>query len=366
MSVGLGPVGLGIEQLDTPSLLVDLDALEGNIGRAARLFAERGVGWRPHIKGQRVPAIAHMQLEAGATGVTCAKVGEAEVMVAAGLRSVLIANQIIGESKVARVAGLCRRARVIVAVDSREGVEQLAGAARRAGVVIGVVVELDIGMERAGVVPGEPALQLSQLVAAREGLEYLGLMGWEGHARRISDPTERQEVCRLAVGQLVETAQLCRSRGLPVEIVSCAGTGTHQYSTLVAGITEVQAGGIVFNDAYYSALGLDYPHALTVLSTVSSRPNDRRIITDAGRKSLSADAAMPVPIGLEGVSAIQMSAEHSVIQLEHPAPAPAVGDQLRWIVGYGDTTVFLHEQMLGVRGGRVELVWSVLPRGRSC
>ncbi len=357
-------VGQRVEDLDTPVLLVDLDALEENIAQAAALFKGRGVSWRPHTKGQKVPAIAHMEVAAGAIGVTCAKLGEAEVMAACGIKSILIGSQVVGPHKAVRLANLCRRSEVIVAVDSLYNIEELAQAAQCAGVTIPVVIEVDIGMKRCGVQPGEPALRLAQEICARDGLRFMGLMGWEGHIRRIADVAERETSCRQSVGLLVETAELCRQHGLPVEIVSCGGTGTHEFSSLVPGVTEVQAGGIIFNDVYYSRLGLKHRPAMTVVSTVTSRPDPRRIVTDAGKKTMSSDSAPPHPIGIPGVQTARFSAEHGSIELDAPLESPSVGDKVTWIVGYGDTTVALHDELVGFRNGVVEVVWPILARGK--
>jgi len=328
------------------------------------MLREMGVGWRPHAKGHKVPAIAHMEIAAGAIGITCAKLGEAEVMVSAGIKNILIANQVVGPRKVTRLANLCKRAEVIVAVDSLENVLELDAAGRQKGVRIPVVVEIDTGMGRCGVQPGEPAVALSHRIHDCAGLRYMGLMTWEGHARRYRDPEERRTVCEKSVGLLTWTAQLCRESGLPVEVVSCGGTGTEKFSSRIPGVTEIQAGGIIFNDVYYSMLGLDYDFALTVLSTVTSRPNPTRIVTDAGRKTMSGDTAMPQPRGLTGVKSVSLSAEHGRIELEEPNLDLKVGDKLEWIVGYGDTTVCLHDVMYGIRDGIVEVVWPILARGK--
>ena len=356
-------VGTEVLEVDTPALMVDLDLLEKNIDRASSFFRDLGVSWRPHTKGQKVPAIAHMEINAGAVGITCAKLGEAEVMVAAGIKSVLIANQVVGSYKAKRLANLCRQAEVIVAVDSMENARELDQAGRDKGLKVPVIVEIDIGMGRCGVQPGEPTLEFSRELHAMEGLEYLGLMGWEGHARRFIDPDERKQVCEEAIECLVQSAQLCRQDGLPVYIVSCGGTGTHEFSSRLPGITEVQAGGIVFNDSYYSRLGLEHDFALTVMSTVVSRPGPMRIVTDSGKKSMSSDTALPRPQGVGEVKSLSFSAEHGVITTEEPVTL-AVGDRLEWIIGYGDTTVSLHDEMYGIRDGWVEVVWPIQGRGK--
>jgi len=364
MPVSSTLVGQRLEQLDTPVLFADLDALEENIARTAALFAERRVAWRPHTKGQKVPAIAHLEMAAGAIGITCAKLGEAEVMAAAGIDNILIGSQVVGPQKAVRLAHLCRRHRVIVAVDSVYNVDELDQAALAVGVRIPVLVEVDIGMRRCGVQPGQAAVELSREINRRSGLIYLGVMGWEGHIRRIVAYDERAAACRQAVESLCETAQLCRQAGLEVSIVSCGGTGTHEFSSLVPGVTEVQAGGIIFNDMYYARLGLEHRPALRVLSTVTSRPDPRRIVTDAGKKTMSSDSAPPKPVSVDGVEGLRFSAEHGTIDLAEPLIRPGVGDLVEWIVGYGDTTIALHDELVGIRNGVVEVVWPVLARGK--
>ncbi len=357
-------IGASVDEVDTPVLIVYLDVLERNIEYAAELFAESDVKWRPHIKGQKVPAIAHKEVAAGAIGVTCAKLGEAEVMVYSGIDSVLIANQIVGTSKLKRLANLCAQAEVITAVDDEANVKNMAKAGKGKGLDIPVIVEVDIGMKRCGVQPGQPVLQLSQQIAELEGVTFKGIMGWEGHARRYKDCSERKQVCRQAIKMLVESARICRESGLDVEIVSCGGTGTHQFSRQYSEVTEIQAGGIIFNDMYYSSLGLDREYALAVLSTVTSRPQQNRIVTDAGKKTMSSDTAMPEPRGVKDVESISFSAEHGVITTTSPNTDLNIGDTLEWIVGYGDTTVALHDEVYGVREGQIEVIWPILARGK--
>lgn len=355
-------LGMRKEDLDTPALLIDLDRLERNVKATAEFFRERGVGWRPHSKGHKMPAIAHLELAAGALGIICAKLGEAEVMAAAGVTGIMIANEIVGPIKARRLAALCRRSPVIVAVDSPDNARELAGAAREAGSTIRVVVEVDLGSGRAGVQPGRMGLDLSREVAGLDGLMYMGVMGWEGHTRRVKDPVLRKAAIEQAVGLLVQTARLCREHGLPVEIVSCGGTGTEEHSSLVPGVTEIQAGGIVFNDVFYMELGVKTEPALTVLSTVSSRPAPATVTTDAGKKTMSMDVAFPRPLGLDPAS-VRLSAEHSTIELKGPS-ALRVGDKVEWLVGYADTTVHLHDEVFGIRDGRVETIWPVAGRGK--
>lgn len=357
-------IGRSKWELDTPVLFLDLDIVERNILTIASFCRQAGVKWRPHTKGQKVPALAHREVAAGAIGITCAKLSEAEVMAAAGISNILIANQVVGAAKMARLVSLARRAEAIVAVDSLQNAEEMASAATRAGVRIGVLVEVNVGMNRAGVEPGQAALLLSEKVHALSGLRYMGLMGWEGHCGRIEPPERKKQAIQEAVGRLVATAQLCRDRGLPVDIVSCGGTITFQYTVHVPGITEVQAGGAIFGDVLYESCGLRHPFALTVMSTVTSRPTRTRILVDAGRKAMSVDVALPRPKTIERIASATLSAEHGRIELQEPSETPRIGDKVEWIVGYGDTTVCLHDAMVGTRADRVEVVWPILGRGK--
>jgi D-serine deaminase-like pyridoxal phosphate-dependent protein len=237
-----------VADLDTPALLVDLDVLDANIAKIAEACSRHGVGWRPHIKGQKVPEIVRREINAGAIGITCAKLGEAEVMAKAGFGDILIANQIVGTAKIARLVDLARRTRVMVAVDNADNAAALGAAAAAKRVTLPVVIEIDIGMKRAGVLPGAPALALAERIAATRGLAFQGLMAWEAHAVRIADPAEKKRTVEEAVGALVATADLIRSAGLTVKIVSCGGTGTFPLTLAVRGVTEIQAGGGVHTD----------------------------------------------------------------------------------------------------------------------
>jgi D-serine deaminase-like pyridoxal phosphate-dependent protein len=351
--------------LDTPALLIDLDVMERNIERMARMFRGAGIGWRPHTKGLKVPQIAHKLLEAGAFGVTCAKVGEAEVMANAGIRDILIANQVVGSQKIARLLDLQSKADVVVAADSVENVDALDGAARERGLQLRVVVEVNTGMNRAGVEPGEATVELSRYIAETPGLRYAGLMGWEGHTVKVADPAEKRLAVGHAVGLLTASAEECRSAGLTVDIVSCGGTGTYAISSGLAGVTEVQAGGGILCDIYYrESMHVDHEFASTILATVTSRPTPCRIICDVGKKAMSSDAAVPRP-RIEGeVKSVRLSAEHAAIELAEPNPLPGVGDKIEFIVGYTDTTTMLHDEVYALRDEHLEAVWPVLGRGK--
>lgn len=357
-------VGRPVAELDTPALLVDLDALDQNIARMSMDMRACGVAWRPHAKGHKCPAITHKQIAAGAVGVTCAKLGEAEVMAAAGIRDILIANQVVGPIKARRLAALCAHADVIVAVDSLDNVRELDAVARAHGTRPRVIVEVNVGMDRCGTAPGDATVALSQEIAAREGLRYAGLMGYEGHGMAVQDPAARAALITEAIGRLTASAAACRDAGLPVEIVSCGGTGTYLTSAAIPGITEIQAGGGIFGDAVYRGLDVPLTPVLTLLTQVVSRAAPDRIVVDAGRKTVDPSERPPTPRGLDGVTGLAFSAEHGRIILDHPTSEPRVGDRLAFDIGYHDQIVHLHETLYGVRNGLVETVWPVAARGR--
>lgn len=357
-------IGIPKQQLDTPALWVDLDKLERNISTLAHHFQGAGVGWRPHTKGIKVPAIAHKLLAAGAIGVTCAKLSEAEVMAAAGVRDILVANQVVGQQKVTRLVNLRPQADVKVAVDSPENVAMIGALASAKGLEIGLVIEVNTGMNRAGTLPGEPTLTLARLIDDTPGVRFQGLMTWEGHNLEHTDPEVKRRGIEASIGQLLDTATLCRQNELSVEIVSAGGSGTYKITPFISGITEIEAGGAIYCDVAYQNWGVDLEPALFVHCTVTSRPAPERIILDSGFKTLPRGYSTPQPQGVAHVKSVAFSAEHGIITLEQPNHSLKVGDTLDLMVGYSDATVFLHDILYGVRNGVVEAAWPIQGRGK--
>lgn len=360
MSANSGAAGLPLAQLETPALCLDLPAYRRNAARMADyIITKHGLAWRPHMKGQKAPELALEAVAAGAIGVTCATVYEAEAMVEAGVAGVLVANQVAGERKLARLARLQRRTPVMAATDSLAHAAALDAAARAEGVVIAVLVELDLGMTRCGIAPGQPALELARATGSMAGLRFAGLMGWEGHVLSF-DGDEKQAQVGHAIGALIETAELCRAHGVAAGIVSASGSGTFRMSAPIQGLTEVQAGGGVFSDLNYQKWGLDdHEFALTVATRVVSRPSPVRIIVDGGFKAMSVQHGMPRPLGLGPVKSLVLSAEHGNIELEQPDEAHQVGEMVTFIPGYTDSTVCLHDEICVLRDGVLEAVWRI-------
>ncbi|MCY4146869.1 MAG: alanine racemase [Chloroflexi bacterium] len=345
--------------LDTPALWVDLDILERNIAELAEHFRSAGVQWRPHIKGIRVPAIAQKALEAGAIGVTCATIREAERMAASGITDLLIANQIVGDRKIARLAQLRRQADVKVIVDNADNVRALSAAASGQDLSFEVLIDVDTGMNRTGLPPGPAVVDLAKAVDQSEGLRFRGLMSWEGHVLAMPNPEERAQATADAIQQLLAVSRDCRAAGREAAIVSGGGSGTYKTTPFIAGMTEIQAGGAIFCDVIYQSWGVETTPCLFVKTIVSSRPAPDRIVVDAGFKTLPVWHEQPRGVNLEAVKSHTASAEHGILVLERANQRVKVGDLLDFVVGYTDSTIILHRQLYGIRQGKVEVVWDV-------
>ncbi|VWX61774.1 Alanine racemase domain-containing protein [Burkholderiales bacterium 8X] len=340
----------------TPFLALDLDRFEHNVRRIADAVVRHGQKrWRPHAKSIRSTEIVRRLIAAGAQGVTCATAREARVMIDGGIEDVLIASQVAQPADLESVALLNRRGSVAIAVDGRAQLALADAAARRAETRIPVVIEVDIGLGRAGVSPGSAGIELARLVQAHPHLHFAGFMAWEGHATRIADPAEKRLTIEHAVRQLTDTAAACRAAGMPTPIVSCGGTGTFDITSELDGVTELQAGGGVFGDIRYrEEFHVPLEPALTLRSTVLARPTARRIVCDAGWKSLAVYPTAPRPVGLPAGCTLAHSAEHLAITLPADADSPAVGERIDLQVGYADATTFLHRLIVGFRGDRLE------------
>lgn len=352
---GAPRLGCSRDELDTPALCLDLDVMEENIRRIAQACSEAGVAWRPHVKGHRSGVIGAREVAAGAVGLTCAKLGEAEAMATAGVRDLLVANTVVGRRKLDRLVELRRHADPIVAVDHADQLLPLAAAFENAGLTVRVVIEVDIGLARAGVLPDGPALTLARRAVALPGIELVGLMGYEGHLLTIPDPDEKRRLVHESLDRLGSTKQLLQAEGIPVPVVSSSGSGSFQAAVSHPAVTEVQAGGAIMMDVFYrercGVTGLE--DALTLVTTVVGRPAPDRAIVDAGRKALNVEIAMPRIVGRPGVAFERMSAEHGQLSVEPGAAALAIGDRLEVVPGYADLTVKLHDRFYGFRGGRL-------------
>jgi D-serine deaminase-like pyridoxal phosphate-dependent protein len=256
----------------TPALLLDLPVARRNITKMADRIKKMPAGLRPHIKVHKSPELARMQIEAGAIGLSTATVWEAIVLVRSGLDSIFVVNTIAGREKLAALADLARDAEVMVAVDDATNAADIAAAARAAKSTVGVLIEVDTGMDRAGVDTPEQAVELARKVAALGGVRLLGLTGYEGHCSLTPERELRSTRQRAAMSMLVMAAEKLKAAGLPSPIVSAGGTATWDWTATTPGVTEIQAGSYVVMDNFHAPMAGDFEKAVTVLSTVNSRP----------------------------------------------------------------------------------------------
>lgn len=358
-------IGRPLDAVETPALVVDLDRFEENIQRLAAACRQGGKAWRPHAKAHKSPAIAHRLLAAGACGITCAKLSEAELFVERGITDILIANQIVSPTKLARLARLQRQAQVAVAVDHPDAVALLQKAAAAEGVQQPVLIEIDIGMDRVGALPGAPVLELARAVDRAAALRLDGVMGYEGHVLDIEPAAAKAAACRQALDLLAQARDALAADGIQVSVVSAGGTGSYALTAAHPAVTEVQAGGGIFMDCMYrDAFHIDdLCPALSVLTTVTSRHPGHAVV-DAGFKSLSAYHHAPQVKDRADLRLRYLSAEHGVFDIVAGHTGPAIGQRLELAVGYSDSTTLLHERFVGVRQGRVEALWPI--EARAC
>jgi D-serine deaminase-like pyridoxal phosphate-dependent protein len=348
-----------VADIDTPALLVELDAMESNLERMAGFFAHRTCKVRPHFKNHKAPALAHRQLDRGAIGITCATLREAEILVQYGIKHVLIANEIAGETKLERLADLSRVASVVVAVDSETIVADMARVQRNRNSKIEVVIDIDIGLNRCGVQPGEPALALAKRAAA-EGLSVRGIMGYDGQFQAEPPSPERDEQVRCGSKALVDSAALLRAAGISCSIVSTGGTGTYALSGIIPGITDIQAGSYLLMDTRYLGLGAPFLRSLTVLATVISTRGAEHAVLDCGVKALSGERGLSELKDVPGARLTALHAEHALVEVDPRLGARMeAGKKIEVWVQYSDATVNLHSRLFGVRHGQVEEVFQI-------
>jgi D-serine deaminase-like pyridoxal phosphate-dependent protein len=349
--------GTRVKDLPTPALLLDLDIMERNLARMSDFFRDKPVKLRPHFKAHQVISLANRQIQAGAKGITCARVEHAELLVEEGIANVLIANEIAGDGPIERFVELSHRAPVIIAVDNPSVVAAMAARAGDRAHELNVVIDLDVRLGRCGVPPGAPALALTKAVLAK-GLRFRGLMGYEGHIHLPAGP-EKQRVASQALQLLVDTKSLLEEEGIPVEIVTCGGTSDYAEAANFPGVTEVQAGSYLFMDMWYAPCAADFIPALTVLSTVISKSTRNTLVADAGIKAMSTGNGLPLVKGMRGLRVKTLHIEHILMDVQDPSVSLEVGDKIEVCVQALEPTLSLHRYIYGIRHGMVENVFSI-------
>ena len=341
--------------IDTPALILDLDVVEENIRTMAAFFAARPQKLRPHFKTPKTVEVARRQLDAGAIGITASKLGEVEVLARAGLGPVLLANQIAGAQKIDRFFAAARQISVIATIESEFNLRELEQGAARAGRGADVIIEVDTGMHRCGSESPQETVELARRIV-RGGLNYRGIMGYEGHAVLVPDRDKRIATAREALAQLSRHVEALRAAKLAPEIVSAGGTGTYDIAGTWPDVTEVQAGSYVFMDGAYRIVRPDLGRpALTLLTTVISRRRDGAII-DAGMKALTNEFGPPA-VRDSAAMVTRLSEEHGHLAAGESDIQP--GSKIEIIPSHGDTTINLHSEYHVVRGDEVIATWTI-------
>lgn len=363
--------GMLVGEIQTPALMVDLDAFERNMERLRAAATEMGVRVRPHAKTHKSADIARLQMErGGACGICCQKPSEAEAMIRAGIKDILIANEVRDPVKIDRIARLARQARIILCVDDPASLQELSHAATRHGSTIEVLVEIDCGAGRCGIEPGEKARDLAIAASSAPGLLFSGLQAYHGPAQHIVDPHERAAAIAGAAVLTDRTVRLIREAGLHCTIVGGAGTGSFPLEGRSGVYNELQCGSYIFMDAHYDRVRAEdggrpggFENALFVLTSVMSKPRSHRAVCDAGLKSLATDSGLPTVFGRSDVIYTGASDEHGM--LADREDGLKINERLRLVPGHCDPTCNLYDWFVCVRGDRVEALWPVTARGKS-
>lgn len=356
-------IGASYLDIPTPALVVDSEKLGRNMDKMVKFVSAKRRALRPHAKTHKTPMIAHLQMRAGAVGICCATVGEAETMVYSGIPNVLIANEVVGADKIQRVISMAHYAEMMVAVDSMENLKQLSSAAKAGDTKLGVLVDIDVGMGRCGVRTAGDALKLAEASCSMEGIVFRGLMGYEGHAVFISDKHQREEAAQKSYRALTEIRDKMEQKGIPVETVSGAGTGTFEEAAESDVMTEIQAGSYIFMDGTYQKLALPFEQSLTVLSTVLSLPDRGTVILDAGMKAISVERECPTIQNMSDLIVKKLSEEHSTAYNNSTIQDIKPGTKINLIPSHCCTTVNLYDRIYVVKNGKVEAIWPVAARG---
>lgn len=361
-------VGDSVQSLDTPSMIVDLDLMEANIKKLTDKLLPTGVSIRPHLKTTKSAILAKKLNAAGCKGGCVAKLSEAEVIAGTGFDDLLITCEIIGAAKVRRLVELYRKHRQIrIVVDSAAGASAINDALASSGIEepIRTLIDLDVGLHRTGVAPGEPALALARHVSTLKHLKMIGIQGYEGHLQHLHDKADREQQCLESMRTLTSTAEALRQDGHNMEVVTTGGTGTAEFCVTVPGVNEVQPGSFIFMDTdYRNAVGSFYSNSLTILSTVLSRQGPRAVTTDTGLKSLTTDSGLAECKDSRYVYGV-LGDEHGSLSWEDDGtPSLEVGDVIEMIPSHIDPTINLHDFYYAHRKGTIEEIWPVDSRGK--
>jgi D-serine deaminase-like pyridoxal phosphate-dependent protein len=363
-----------INELDTPALLIDREQVAKNLQQMQQKADQYGVALRPHIKTHKIPELALKQVQLGACGITASKISEAEVMARAGIKDILIANQIVAVQKLKRLVALSRKINVAVGLDGMEGARRLSEVATSEGVTLAYLVEINSGLNRCGVTPGRETVELVQAAAGLPGIEFKGVFTHAGQVYGQTSLAEVRQVSQFESQTMREVSADLQDSGIHTQTVSVGSTPTIKVWEGWPGVNEIRPGNYIFNDAIQVALQVARPAdcALTVLATVVSRPAPDRAVIDAGSKALALDKGGHGVETAKGFGMVagrkavidRLSEEHGILTVD-PAESLAVGDRIRIIPNHACPVVNLFDAAYGVRNGTVETAFKIAARGMS-
>ena len=363
-----------LDELPTPSLLLDMDLFEANLDKMSLNARRHSIGLRPHAKTHKCPEIARRQVEAGALGACSATIHEAEVLAAGGISGLLITSEMVGRNKMERLVALTRRQPdTMSVVDDIAHARQLNDAAEAGGVRLNVLVDIDPMGRRTGTTAGDPAMELAEGILKLSRLNLRGVHSYSGASSHVVGFAERKAHSKEVMAPPIETYQRMKKAGMPVEILTGASTGTYNIDPFLEEITEMQVGSYVFMDVDYQIIGGeggevydDFAPALTVLTTVMSKLHRDLATLDAGMKSFATDReSVPEVKGISGTRYQFGGDEHGMLQLPNPSREIKLGDRLEFVVPHCDPTVNLYNYLVLRRGDQVEGYWPVAGRGHS-
>ncbi|WP_050527799.1 3-hydroxy-D-aspartate aldolase BhcC [Pseudorhodobacter aquimaris] len=370
------PAKPGMDEADiqTPCLILDLDALERNVKKMGDYAKAHGMRHRAHGKMHKSVDVLKLQMEmGGAIGVCCQKVSEAEVFARAGIKEILVSNQVREAAKIDRLARMPKLgANVIVCVDDVANIADLSAAVQKHGTELGVFIEIDCGAGRCGVKTTEAVVEIAKAAAAAPGLTYRGIQAYQGAMQHMDSFDDRKAKLDAAIAQVSDAVEALKAEGLETELVSGGGTGSYYFESNSGIYNELQCGSYAFMDADYGRIHDqdgkridqgEWENALFILTSVMSHAKPDKAIVDAGLKAQSIDSGLPFIFGRDDVKYIKCSDEHGVV--EDPDGALKVNDKLRLVPGHCDPTCNVHDWYVGVRGGKVETVWPVSARGKA-
>jgi len=364
----------GMDEVDiqTPCLVVDLDALERNIKTMGQLAKDMGVRHRVHGKMHKSVDIALLQENLGdSCGVCCQKVSEAEVFVRGGIKDVLVSNQVRDPAKIDRLARLPKLgARTLCCVDDIDNVAELAAAAKKHGTEIECLVEIDCGAGRCGVSEGQPVVKIAKAINASAGLKFAGIQAYQGAMQHMENFLERKEKIDIAVAMVARTIEMLKIEGLTCDVVGGGGTGSYYFEGNSGVFNELQCGSYAFMDADYQRIHdekgakiSEFENSLFILTSIMSHSKADKAICDAGLKAQSVDSGLPYIFGRNDVEYVKCSDEHGVIS--DPSNALTVNEKLKLVPGHCDPTCNVHDYYVGVRNGKVETLWPISARGKA-